>query len=63
LSEIVDLAAQDRASQNPDMMLFIARHALTWIVHEAICDRQGWLTDPAFREELVALLMNFLRAD
>jgi AcrR family transcriptional regulator len=57
------LLPKSRASQNPDMMLFIARHALTWVVHEAVCDRPEWLTDPAFREELVALLVSFLRAD
>lgn len=56
------LLPKSRASQNPDMMLFITRHALTWVVHEAVCERPEWLTDPAFREELVALLVNFLRA-
>lgn len=57
------LLPKSRASRNPDMVMFIARHALTWVVHEAVCDRSEWLTDPAFREELVALLVSFLRAD
>ena len=57
------LLPKSRANQNPEMMLFIARHALTWVVHEAVCDRPEWLTDSAFREELVTLLVSFLRAD
>lgn len=57
------LLPKSRASRNPDMVMFIARHALTWVLHEAVCDRSEWLTDPAFREELVALLVSFLRAD
>lgn len=57
------LLPKSRASKNPDMILFIARHALTWVVHEAVCERPEWLTDFAFREELIALLVNFLRTD
>ena len=57
------LLPKSRASRNPDMMMFIARHALTSVVHEAVCERSEWLTDPAFREELVAMLVSFLRAD
>lgn len=57
------LLPKSRAGKDPDMMLFITRHALTWVVHEAVCERPEWLTDPAFRKELVALLVNFLRAD
>lgn len=57
------LLPKSRASRNPDMVMFIVRHALTWVVHEAVCDRPEWLTDPAFREELVALFVSFLRAD
>ncbi len=57
------LLPKSRASRNPDMVMFIVRHALTWVVHEAVCDRSEWLTDPAFRDELVALLVKFLRPD
>ena len=57
------LLPKSRVSRNPDMVMFIARHALTSVVHEAVCDRSEWLTDPAFREECVALLVNFLRPD
>jgi len=55
------LLPRSRASQNPDMMLFIVRHALTWVLHEAVCERPDWLKDPTFRDELVTLLVNFLR--
>jgi AcrR family transcriptional regulator len=54
------LLPKSRASDNPDMMMFIARHAFTSVVHAAVCDRPEWLTDPAFRDELVALLTSFL---
>jgi len=57
------LTPKSRASGNPDMMMFIARHALTSVVHEAVCARSEWLTDAAFRDELVALMVNFLRPD
>jgi AcrR family transcriptional regulator len=57
------LLPKSRATRNPDMAMFIARHALTWVVHEAVCERSDWLTDPTFRDELVALLVNFLRPD
>lgn len=57
------LLPKSRASKNPDMMLFIARHTLTWVVHEAVCERPEWLADLSFREELVTMLVNFLRAD
>jgi AcrR family transcriptional regulator len=57
------LLSKSRSSQNPDMMLFIVRHALIWVLHGAVCERPDWLTDPAFRDELVTLLVNFLRAD
>jgi AcrR family transcriptional regulator len=57
------LLPKSRASPNPDMMLFIVRHALTWVLHEAVCERPDWLTAPAFRDELVTLLVNFLRVD
>ena len=43
------------------MMMFVTRHALMSIVHEAVCERPEWLTDPVFREELVRLLVNYLR--
>jgi len=56
------LLGNSRASANPDMMLFILRHALTWVLHEAVCERPDWLKDAAFREELVTLLVNYLRA-
>ena len=57
LAEI--LLPKSRTSKNPDMMLFITRHALTWIVHEAVCEHPEWITDPVFREELVALIVGF----
>jgi len=57
------LLPKSRASKNPDMTLFIARHALSWVLHEAVCERPDWLKDPTFRDELVTLLVNFLRAD
>jgi len=56
------LLDNSRASPNSEMMLFILRHALTWVLHEAVCERPAWLKDPAFREELVTLLLNYLRA-
>jgi len=56
------LLPKSRPSQNPDMTLFIARQALTSVLHETICERPDWLKDPAFRDELVTLLVNFLRA-
>jgi AcrR family transcriptional regulator len=57
------LLPKSRASRHPDMMMFIARHAFTSVVHAAVCDRPKWLTDPAFRDELVALLTRFLAPD
>jgi len=57
------LLPKSRVSQNPEMMLFIVRHALSWVLHEAVCERPDWLTDPIFRDELVTLLVNFLRAE
>ena len=51
-----------RTSANPEMMLFILRHTLTQVLHEAVCERPEWLKDPAFREELVTLLVNYLKA-
>ncbi|MCL2715691.1 MAG: TetR/AcrR family transcriptional regulator [Alphaproteobacteria bacterium] len=51
-----------RASLNPEMMLFILRHALSRVLHEVVCERPEWLKDPVFREELVTLLVNYLRA-
>jgi len=57
------LLPKNRATRSPDMLMFIARHALTSVVQEAVCDRPEWLTGPAFREELVALLVKFLSPD
>jgi AcrR family transcriptional regulator len=57
------LLPKSRASRNPDMMIFVTRHALMSIVHETVCERPEWLTDPVFREELVRLLVNFLRVE
>ena len=55
------LLPKSRSSQNPEMTLFIVRHALSCVLHEAICERPDWLKDTTFRDELVTLLVNFLR--
>ena len=54
------LSPKSRSSSRPDMAMFITRHALTSVVHEAVCERPEWLRDPDFREEIVMLIMNYL---
>ncbi len=54
------LSPKSRSSRRPDMTMFITRHVLTSVVHEAVCERPEWLRDPDFREEIVMLLMNYL---
>ncbi len=54
------LAPKSRAPVHPDMTMFITRHALRSVVHEAVCERPEWLLEPDFREEIVLLLVNYL---
>jgi AcrR family transcriptional regulator len=54
------LAPKSRASHRPDMMMFITRHALKSIVHEAVCEKPEWLLEPDFRSEIVKLIVNYL---
>jgi AcrR family transcriptional regulator len=54
------LEPKSRTSRRPDMTMFITRHALRSIVHEAVCERPEWLLEPDFREEIVRLIVNFL---
>lgn len=54
------LAPKSRAANRPDMTMFITRHALTSVVHEAVCERPEWLLEPDFREEIVMLIVNYL---
>ena len=42
------------------MTMFITRHALRSVVHEAVCEKPEWLLDPDFREEIVKLIVNYL---
>lgn len=61
ISGLTDLLApKSRASGRPDMTMFIARHALRSVVHEAVCDRPEWLLEPDFRDEIVKLIVNYL---
>jgi AcrR family transcriptional regulator len=54
------LVPKSRASHRPDMTMFITRHALRSVVHEAVCEKPEWLLDPDFREEIVKLIVNYL---
>lgn len=54
------LAPKSRISRRPEMTMFVTRHALRSLVHEAVCDRPEWLMDPDFRDELVKLVVNYL---
>ena len=54
------LAPKSRASGRPDMTMFITRHVLRSVVHEAVCERPDWLLDREFREEIVKLIVNYL---
>jgi AcrR family transcriptional regulator len=54
------LAPKSRAANRPDMTMFITRHALTSVVHEAVCERPEWLLEPDFREEIILLIVNYL---
>jgi AcrR family transcriptional regulator len=56
------LAPKSRASARPDMTMFITRHALRSVVHEAVCERPEWLLESDFREEIVRLIVNYLGA-
>ena len=42
--------------------MFITRHVLRSVVHEAVCERPEWLLEPDFREEIVKLIVNYLGA-
>ncbi len=61
---LADLAAllgsKIRPDVDPDMSLFIARHALLGVIDEAICAQPEWLTNPVFAEELTRLLTDYL---
>lgn len=50
-----------RPAAEPDMSLFIARHALLGVIDEAVCTRPEWLANPAFADELTRLLTDYLR--
>lgn len=54
------LSSKIRSAAEPEMSLFIARHALLGVVDEAVCARPQWLTHPAFADELTRLLMSYL---
>ena len=54
------LGSKVRSAAEPDMSLFIARHALLGVIDEAVCARPEWLTNPAFADELTRLLMDYL---
>lgn len=55
------LASKIRASAEPEMTLFIARHALLGVIDEAVCARPEWLTHPVFADELTHLLAEYLQ--
>ena len=54
------LGSKIRSAAEPDMSLFIARHALLGVIDETICARPEWLSNPAFADELTRLLTGYL---
>lgn len=54
------LGSKIRSAAEPDMSLFIARHALLGVIDEAVCARPEWLTHRAFADELTRLLTGYL---
>jgi AcrR family transcriptional regulator len=54
------LSSKVRSAAEPDMTLFIARHALLGVIDEALCTRPEWLSKPAFADELTRLLTDYL---
>lgn len=56
------LAPKSRASGRLDMTMFITRHVIRSVVHEAVCEKPEWLLEPDFREEIVKLIVNYLGA-
>ena len=54
------LGPKVRSAAEPDISLFIARHALLGVIDEAVCARPEWLANPAFADELTRLLTGYL---
>jgi AcrR family transcriptional regulator len=53
-------AGELRSPGNPEMKAFLVVHAVEDVVHDAAEERPEYLSDPAFAEELVALVERFL---
>ena len=51
-----------RSAGNPEMKAFLVVHAVEDVIHDAAEERPEYLGDPAFAEELVALVERFLLA-
>jgi AcrR family transcriptional regulator len=51
-----------RSSMNLEIKAFVVVHAVESVIHDAAQERPGYLTDPAFEQELVELLDRFLLA-